>query len=461
MQFFEDAGGAFTKFGQILALRIDVIPKEQAFKMMDLFDNVKPFPYLQVVEIFKRELGSSPDEIFPVFEKVPFASASFGQVHAAKLKDGTVLAVKVQRPGIYDTVKADLFLIDMGVGVLSLFFKIDGLSWSEFITEFKRWTLDELDYQIEAQHASQIYQAVKNSRHAIVPKTYPHYSTSKILVQDYLDGVPLSRIMKEMRAGRLDIQGAFNRGLDIHTALINLVHEITRQYLCDECYHADPHPGNILILPNGKVGFIDFGIVGIPAPNRAAFRGFLKAYSHAKIEEVGYHFMQFAGEDLERMINGIIPPTINKNYFDEITKVLAKDFELKLKKQIMAFSVDLADMKIDYTVMLVQILKMVNKYKIKLPAQVAAILRGLSIIGFMAKEMDKSFKLTTILISFFDLYPDDTFPTIDIVAKPNRKMSREEAIERTQNWLMYLFETEPELYSVINNSIDTFITDHV
>lgn len=111
--FFEEAGGAFIKFGQLLALRVDVLPKEYALEMIGLFDNVKPFPYQDVENIFLQELGVTPQKIFKDFQKKPFASASFGQVHGAKLENDHIVAVKVLRPGIEDKVIADFLLIDI------------------------------------------------------------------------------------------------------------------------------------------------------------------------------------------------------------------------------------------------------------------------------------------------------------------------------------------------------------
>ena len=100
--FFEEAGGSFIKFGQLLALRVDVLPKEYSLEMIGLFDNVKPFPYEDVERTFLQELGATPQKIFKDFQKVPFASASFGQVHGAKLENDHIVAVKVLRPGIED-----------------------------------------------------------------------------------------------------------------------------------------------------------------------------------------------------------------------------------------------------------------------------------------------------------------------------------------------------------------------
>ena len=155
-RFFEEAGGSFIKFGQLLALRVDILPKQYSLEMFDLLDNVKPFSYDDVKEVFLSDLGAVPEKIFKDFQKEPFASGSFGQVHAAKLEDDTIVAVKIMRPEIDETVKADFLIVNIAAFFGDMFFKISGFNWKEFAEEFKRWTLLELDYQTEAENADRL-----------------------------------------------------------------------------------------------------------------------------------------------------------------------------------------------------------------------------------------------------------------------------------------------------------------
>ena len=125
--FFEEAGGSFIKFGQLLALRVDVLPKEYSLEMLDLLDNVKPFPYTDVTEIFLQELGATPEKIFYDFQKEPFASGSFGQVHAAKLDKHTIVAVKIMRPNIEEMVQADFFVVDILAFFADISYRVAGI----------------------------------------------------------------------------------------------------------------------------------------------------------------------------------------------------------------------------------------------------------------------------------------------------------------------------------------------
>jgi len=460
-KYLEEAGGSFIKIGQILALRVDIVPKEYSLELLDLFDHVKPFSYKEVKKIYIKEFGTTPEKLFKVFEKTPFASASFGQVHAAKLRNGHIVAVKIQRPNIRNIVRTDFIIIRLIIFILSIFVKIEGLSWNSFFKEFKNWTTEELDYQIEAAHAQEIYNNALNCEHVVIPKTYHELSTSTILVQDYIDGIPLSRILKEVRAGNTDIHKLKKMNVFVDQAINNLVHEMARQYFFNKIYHADPHPGNIIIMDKGKIGLIDFGIVGKPAPNRFAFRHYMRSYAQNKVEEAGYYFILFAGEDLEKMITSAFPKNTNNNHVNKIMRLLAKDFLNKMNKTSMKMCVDIIDMKIDYAVMTLQILKIINKYKIKLPDQMTSFLRALSIIGFLAKEFDPKFSLMKLINDFFEKYPEESFPSLDVSTIPYRRMSQEEALERLNNWILYLMETEPELYHSINNYVKNYSKEYV
>ena len=456
--FFEEAGGAFIKFGQILALRIDILPKEYSLDLIELFDHVKPFSDKDVQRIFYEELGVTPKKIFKVFEKAPFASASFAQVHAAKLNNGNVVAVKIQRPGIWEDVMVDFFIIDLLAFVADLFFKVEALPWREFAQEFKSWTVKELDYLSEAENMQKIYDNVttQNIKDVVIPKTYHQLTTKRVLVQDYIDGVPLSRVLKEMRKGNLNADKLMKMGIDIKKASHMLTQEIMRQYFIDGFFHADPHPGNILLLNNGRIGLIDFGIVGETAPKRYVFMKFMLAGAKNNYEEVGYNFLQFAGSNLEQIIGSILPASVNQEKINDFMKILSKHFLQYCKQVEKQTKKDLEVMKIDYTTMIMQTLKFVNRYQIKLPKQMMIFIRCLSVISFLSKEMDYYYRATNEVIQFFEKYSDEVILKKDVGYIPYKRMNREEALERLNNWLAYLAETDSKLYEIVNGYISKY-----
>jgi len=456
-KFLEDAGGAFIKFGQLLALRVDILPKEYFLELINLYDNVKPFPYPEVEQIINYELGATPDKVFSYFEKKPFASASFGQVHAAKLKDESVI-VKVQRPQIRSTIGVDFCIIDILSFFADLFFKIEALPWKEFAREFKMWTLKELDYQIEAENAQKIYDntAKNKNLNIVIPKTYHRFTTKKVLVQEYIDGIPLSRLLRGLKDGRLTPKQLMNMGINIRKVPVTLVTELMREYFFDGFFHADPHPGNILLLEDDKIALIDFGIVGEAAPKRESFMKFVLAGAESKYDKVGYHFLEFAGDSLKQMIGSVLPVNIEQSYLDNFYQLLAGHFADTAKDIEMTMKKDLEVMKIDYTVMFIQMLKYAARYRIKLPKQMIVFIRALSIIGFLGKELDYKFYLTDIILNFCKKYPINSIPRTYVAESLYKRLNREEALDLLNDWFAYLMEIDPKLYQLVNNYISKY-----
>ncbi len=461
--FFEEAGGAFIKFGQILALRIDVISKELALELLDLFDQFKPFPYEEVERIFVQELGTKPQKIFKHFEKTPFASASFAQVHAAKLTNGKTVVVKIQRPDIVDEVKIDFVVISVICFIADLFFRIDALPWGEFAKEFRLWTEKELDYHKEAETMQRMYM-LNQSQHIadiVIPQIYHRLTTKKILVQEYLDGIPLSRILREMRSGNLTAEKLQQMGIDIKRTPRILVLEFFRQYFIDGFFHADPHPGNVLLLDDGRIGLVDFGIVGEAAPKRHAFIKFLEVgarikYERDQFEKLGYFFLQFAGDQIEQIIGSALAANVNQKHIDGFMRLLGTHLNEYLKNIEMQMRKGLEVMKIDYTYIVLHILKFGHRYQIKLPNQMTVFIRALSIMGFLAKELNKDFVVSDVIIEFCKKYPVESLPKLDASVIPYQRLNREEAIDRLNNWLTYLMERDPKLYQLVNNYISQY-----
>lgn len=464
-KFFEEAGGAFVKFGQILALRVDVISSNFSLELFDLFDNYQPFSYEEVKRIFKEELGVIPEKIFKYFEKEPFASASFAQVHGAKLLNGQTVVVKIQRPDVLGKITADFVIIDFLSIIADLFFRIEALPWRDFAKEFKSWTIKELDYQRESENMDKIYNNLvfnKNTE-VVVPKTYHRISTKKILVQDYIDGVPLTRILKEIRQKNLNSDKLKKIGIDIKKTPVTMVMELLREYFVDGFFHADPHPGNILLLKDGKIGLIDFGIIGESAPKRQIFMKFLLTGAKSKYdksqkvyEDFTHYAFQFAGDKIEQMVASVLPATLDQKETDGFMKILVNHFLDYFKKIESQIRKDLGTKKIDHAAMLLQLLRFTSRYQIKLPKEMAVFIRAVSIISFLAKEMDNDFDLSGTVIKFFDKYPENKLLKIDTDAIPYKRINREEATEALNNWLTYLFELDPKLYELVNNYISKY-----
>jgi ubiquinone biosynthesis protein len=260
---FEQLGGAWIKLGQMLALRFDLLPSAYCDELFKLLNQVAPFSYDEVRVIIREELGGDPGSVFASFEAVSFAAASIGQVHRAVLHSGEEVAVKVQRPGIRQTLQADIDLMYATTWVLDGTHLFGATRSREVIDEFARWTADELDYLVEARQAVLLYQHSRGDKLERIARVYRDYTTSRVLTTEFIDGVPLIEIMIARREGnRAYLDALAADGHDLDRIVRNLDWNMLNQVYVFGYFHADLHPANLFVMPGDAIGYVDFGIVG-------------------------------------------------------------------------------------------------------------------------------------------------------------------------------------------------------
>ncbi len=245
----EELGPTFIKLGQALSTRPDLIPPEYIAELQGLQDNVPPVPWSELREVFAEELGVPIEAAFLRVDPVPLASASLGQVHEARLEDGTAVVVKIQRPNIETLIETDIgVLYDLArlVGERS---KLGQLSDPvDVVTEFADALRRELDYRREAHHIERFAENFKDVDYALVPRVFWPLSSKRVLVMSKLEGIKV-RDLRALEAAGVNPKRIAERLSDV----------MFKSVLDDGFFHADPHPGNILVLPEGKLGLIDFG----------------------------------------------------------------------------------------------------------------------------------------------------------------------------------------------------------
>ncbi|MEI7580021.1 MAG: AarF/UbiB family protein [bacterium] len=257
----EELGSIYVKFGQMLALRPDVISPELSIELYKLLDQVPPFSENVVREILTQELQKSPEEIFEKFLWQPVASASLSQVHQA-IYHGQIVAVKIQRPQIKSVIKSDFRILNSLSWLLDQTLFRHNHLLVDLVKEFADWTYLELDYVTEVNQLLEFNQ-LKNINLIKGPKIYPELCTAKVIVMEYLDGISLAKIIKAQREDDKEIlrkvkQWGFERK-DIVTKIIKNMLETAH---LEGFFHADPHPANIMFTREGKCVLIDFGIIG-------------------------------------------------------------------------------------------------------------------------------------------------------------------------------------------------------
>jgi ubiquinone biosynthesis protein len=251
-QALEALGPIFVKFGQVLSTRRDLLPPDIAEELAKLQDRVPPFPAADVMAILQRVYGRPAAEVFTEFAAEPVASASVAQVHLARLPDGSEVAVKVLRPGIARVIAGDLALLHAGATLIEWLWT-DGrrLRPHEVVDEFAKHLEVELDLLREASNASQLRRNFRDSPLLLVPRMHWDYCSSEVMVMERMHGTPVSQV-DSLRAQGVDIPRLARSGVEIFFA----------QVFRDGFFHADMHPGNILVTPDGRYVALDFGIMG-------------------------------------------------------------------------------------------------------------------------------------------------------------------------------------------------------
>lgn len=248
----EELGPTFIKFGQVLSTRSDFIPPEYLFELAKLQDDVPPFSYEEVESIFLAEMGHKPEELFAEFTREPAAAASIGQVHEGVLRDGDKVVVKVQRPEIEKIIAVDLEILAHIAALMEKYLEeLQGHRPTSIVEEFARTISKEIDYSVEIGNIERFAKQFERNKTIYVPKVYRDLSCERILTMENIQGLKASDV-DQLRKQGADLPLVAERGTNL----------IMEQIFVHGFFHADPHPGNIFILPDNHICFLDFGMMG-------------------------------------------------------------------------------------------------------------------------------------------------------------------------------------------------------
>jgi len=360
-----ELGPTFIKLGQILSTRPDVVGRELADELEHLQSETPADSYDVVRATIQAELGQEVEDLFTEFEGEALASASIGQVHRARLRSGERVAVKVQHAGIQERVRIDLDILS-GLALLAERIpEFTNYRPYETAAEFQRILLRELDFGREERHMQEFAHEFETDATIQVPRTFPELSTGRVLTMELLEGIKLAETTRLIEAG-YDLQELARRGAEVYLEMI-----FTHGF-----YHADPHPGNILILEGNVIGLLDYGMVGrIDEPLR---------------------------EDIEEMLLAIV----NRDAM-LLTTIITRLGEVPPQLDHAALSVDVADFVSHYTSQpldsfdlsgaLIEITDMIRRYQIMLPSRVALLIKVLVMLEGTSRLLNPHFNLVEVM----------------------------------------------------------------
>lgn len=344
----EDLGPTFIKLGQIVSMRHDVLPASYCDELVRLRADVRPMPFADLLAIIQQEYNTQIQEIFAHIEPKPLGSASIAQVHAATLKDGRYVVLKVQRPHIYETMAKDIALMKRTTKLLKLFSGSgEAIDFNIVIEEMWVVAQQEMNFLLEASHNKQFSALHADVQYVTCPKIIDAYTTSRILMMEYIDGVQIDQI-EELET----------LGYDLNEIGLKLADHYVKQIIDDAFFHADPHPGNIRVR-DGKIVWLDLGMMGkLSQRDQLLLRSAVVAIVEHDIDELKHVVLTL----------GVVRGRINHSR-------LYMDLDAGLSKY---GNIGLNDMNLGELIQ--DMLKLANQHGISLPQGITLLGRGVMTI---------------------------------------------------------------------------------
>lgn len=367
--FLEELGPTFVKIGQIASTRPDLFPADMIAELVKLQDQVPAFPFEQVREVIQEEFGEPLEQLFAEFQVTPMAAASIGQVHLARLHSGEAVAVKIQRPNIRSTVETDLEILDNLARLAE-----HRLDWAakyqvrDMVHELSQSLRAELDYTNEGRNAERMAKSFERDRGVKFPAIYWDYTSRNVLTMDFLDGV---KITETERLAEL--------GYNPEKLAGQIARVVLKQIFEDGFFHADPHPGNLIVLEGGVIGLIDFGMVGRLTPM------------------MKYHFGSLVialrrnnGERVIRAIDGlgVIPEGVDMDALrGDVDELREKYYDVPLSRISLGEAVN-------------DLLTVAYEHRIRLPADLTLLGKTLLTLEGVVSSLDPDFSIVSIAEPF-------------------------------------------------------------
>jgi predicted unusual protein kinase regulating ubiquinone biosynthesis (AarF/ABC1/UbiB family) len=354
-------GPTFIKIGQTLATRADLLPIEYIQEISQLQDSVPSFPTVEARAIIEEELQAKIEAIFRDFDDTPIAAASLGQVYRATLQTGQIVAVKVQRPNLAEKIDFDITVLRRIVRRLERYPNlIRGLDWNGTLNEFRITISAEMDYSQEVRNAEIFRKNFAGWREVYVPRIFPIFSTNRLIVMEFIEGHKVTDIEKLEAAGQVPQQ-----------VVRLLARTYLKQLLEDGFFHADPHPGNLRVMADGRLAFFDFGMVGN-----------LTMHMQSQLISAFFHIV-------ERDVTGLVDDMIRLGFIE-----LKKDEEEKFKPIIQGLFDRYLSLKlkeVNFKELTFDLAKVIYEFPFRIPANFTYIVRAIMTLEGIGTLVDPNF----------------------------------------------------------------------
>lgn len=431
----QELGPTFIKLGQILSTRPDLLPPEFIKELEKLQDQTPPFESTAAIEIVERELKKPLGELFRNFESVPVAAASLSQVHRAKMHDGRIVAVKIQRPGIRKTIEIDLEILqDLAGFVENRIHNGWNFRPQMMVEEFRKAIRKELDFVQEANHLKKFKSNFRDIKYIRVPEVYWELTTPTVLTMEFIEGIKINEVNQAQYEGKYDPK----------LVAIRSTEAMLKQVFEDGFFHADPHPANLFVQPPANIVMLDVGMVG---------------YLDKRTKILGTRI-------IKALVNNDVDIVIS--CFEDL-RIIVRDFDRDLLRQDMSdlfagyMDIPLKDVEINRVAQ--DIMAIISRHNLTLPSNLVLMIKALSMIESTGKDLYPELDMMTIARRFVRKISKTRFSPENLIEKTDSVFHEgAELIEQLPGNLNVIinkiregklrFVVESEDYQKIARSID-------
>lgn len=365
----EELGPTYIKFGQILADRPDMISERFRTELKKLQSKAIPMSDSDALALIEKELGQPVDEVFGWIDKQCLASASIGQTYRARLKTGEDVILKIQRPLIENKIKLDLYLMrHLARRAAKTYPEMAAIDIVGLIDEFGTNILKELNYYGEASNIMRFDAMFKDDPRVHIPKVYNDFTTRRLLVMEYIDGISPDRLTE-----------LTEKGYDLKTIASNGADVILKMILEHGFFHADPHPGNIFIMPGNVIAFIDFGMAGVLRPRHMTFLAdFALGFARSDSKAITHSLLQLC----------------DVKFFDR-----EEDLQFEID-QMMKSNSCIPFEKLDFSRIIQECINIIVKYGLRIPSSIFLLAKALATLQKFAMDLQPDMALGPVILPY-------------------------------------------------------------